>query len=132
MLDASTLHDALRSEGLVPPEEDVHLLACSNRWHGALNRIDAELFGDDDPSELREKIEELEDEAQDLERKLSLSESDADSKGDTIDELESQASLHAHKVDDFERRIAELTGERDRALAHAIELEAALAAKGTP
>jgi len=39
MLDASTLHDALRSEGLVPPEEDVHLLACSNRWHGALHRV---------------------------------------------------------------------------------------------
>ena len=38
MLDASTLHDALRAEGIVPEAEDVHLMACSNRWRHALMR----------------------------------------------------------------------------------------------
>jgi len=113
MLDASALHDALRAEGLVPPEEDVHLLSCSNRWHGALQRIDAELFGDDDPSQLREDLEDALDSAQEAERQ-------ADALTRNVTELE--AKLDCALLD-----LSNAQGERDRALERVVELEAELA-----
>jgi len=111
MLDASALHNALRSEGLVPPEEDIHLLACSNRWRHALERVEAALDLPD--------VEELETEIESLENDVESAESDA--------------SIARSDLEEAQESLREAEAERDRALERAVELEAELAKlKGTP
>jgi chromosome segregation ATPase len=109
MLSASTLHDALRSEGLVPPEEDVHLLACSNKWRHALERAYDSLGVDED-----------EDEDEDLQHEIDSLEED-------FEEAQSDAVEARGQLEKAKEELAQAEGERDRALAHAIELEAELA-----
>lgn len=111
-LDASTLHDALRAEGLVPESEDVHLLACSNRWRHAIERIETAL-GFPDVDELQSEIDSLEGDVEDAK-------ADAAGYSSQLEEVKAELS-------EAEAAGAKAEAERDRALEHAVELEAELA-----
>jgi len=53
------IHDALRSQGLVPPAEDIHFTACSTDYRTKMREALSEF---DDIADLKRRIEELEGE----------------------------------------------------------------------
>lgn len=102
---ASHIHDALRSQGLVPPEEDVHFGACSVVYRTRLFQA----FGDDDYEDpellkvcigdLEMKIERLTDQVRDLElesefqvKKCRIVEEERDSARAELDQLKTKES----------------------------------------
>ncbi len=92
---SSELHDLLREHGLVPPDEDVHFVACSTDWRQNVNAASDWLIDPDDYAALEKKAEaaddrisELESEVSSLECKIEDIESERDGLKDDVMNLE--------------------------------------------
>ena len=100
---SADLHDALREQGLVPPHEDVHFVACSTDYRQKINAASDGLVDANDYERLEEKLAEAEDK---------------------IEALESEVTGLERKVEDLETDIADAEANTASFRKEAIELRA--------